>query len=56
MNGCQYLRKTFTLPASNSASDVRWDFSTLNEAEFVAKYPMLEGFYARIADGLMKLD
>ena len=56
MNGMQYMRPKFTLPASNSASDVRWDFSTLSKADFVAKHPMLEGFYARIADGSMKLD
>lgn len=56
MNGCQYLRPTFTLPASTKTSDVRWDFATLSRKEFVKKYPMLEGFYERLLSGSMKLD
>jgi hypothetical protein len=56
MNGCQYMRPSFTLPASANASQIRWDFGTLSEKEFVEKYPVLKEFYARLAAGTMKLE
>lgn len=36
----QYLRRTFTVPASSghSTSDRRWDFATLPRDKFIEKY------------------
>lgn len=38
MNGMQYMRPSFTLPASNNTSQKSWDLATLTKAEFIAKY------------------
>jgi hypothetical protein len=45
MNGCQYLRKTFTLPASNDTSQQKWDMAFLTKEEFMAKYNWDETTY-----------
>ena len=33
-----YLKRTFTLPSSERASEKNWDFAFLSESEFIAKY------------------
>ena len=38
MNGCQYNQRTFTLPASEKTSQVKWDMCFLSLKEFLAKY------------------
>ena len=39
MNGCQYLRPTFTLPAGAAGtSQTNWDYSLLTKQEFITKY------------------
>lgn len=48
MNGCQYLKPSFTLPASNNTSAIQWDFAFLTKKEFVAKWG--EMLYADMKD------
>lgn len=38
MNGMQYMRPKFTLPASDKTSDVKWDLAFLTKEEFIAKH------------------
>jgi hypothetical protein len=38
MNGCQYLKPSFTLPASNNVSALNWDAAFLTKEEFLAKH------------------
>ena len=41
MNGCSYLQKKFTLPASNMGGNMtamRYDLAVLTKAEWIAKY------------------
>jgi hypothetical protein len=38
MDGMQYQKPTFTLPASNNASQKQWDFAFLTREEFEEKY------------------
>ena len=38
MNGMQYMRPKFTLPASEKTSQERWDFAMLSREEFEEKY------------------
>lgn len=40
MNGCQYMRPSFTLPASAHTSQEKWDLIFLSKEEFIAKYDM----------------
>lgn len=51
MNGMQYMRPSFTLPASNNASQTTWDFSTLTEKEFSKKYDISPKIYGRVKNG-----
>lgn len=34
----QYLKPSFTLPASYKTSQMRWDFAFLSKREFIIKY------------------
>jgi hypothetical protein len=38
MNGCSYVLPKFTLPASNNASQIKWDLAFLTKEEFIAKH------------------
>ncbi len=38
MNGMQYCRPKFTLPASERTSQERWDFAMLSREEFEERY------------------
>jgi hypothetical protein len=38
MNGMQYTRSKFTLPASENTSQHRWDFAVLTKEEFLKKH------------------
>jgi hypothetical protein len=38
MNGMQYMRPKFTLPASEKMSEVKWDYAFLTKEEFIAKW------------------
>lgn len=51
MNGCQYLRPTFTLPASANTSNIQWDLSFLTEKEFSKKYDISPKIYNRVKNG-----
>lgn len=51
MNGCQYLRPTFTLPASNKTSDIQWDLSFLSKNDFIKKYGITPKIYGRLQNG-----
>jgi hypothetical protein len=48
MAGLLYEQKTFTLPASNKATERQWDFATLTPDEFKAKYEIDDQEYSRI--------
>ncbi len=39
MNGMQYMRPKFTLPASSKTGQLKWDAAFLTKTEFLAKYP-----------------
>lgn len=51
MNGCQYMRPTFTLPASTKTSDIKWDLSFLTPLKFQAKYDVSAKIYDRLVEG-----
>lgn len=51
MNGCQYMRPTFTLPASTKTSDIKWDLSFLSKSEFTKKYDITDKIYGRLQNG-----
>lgn len=38
MNGTQFMRPSFTLPASNNTSQVEWDYAFLSKEDFIAKW------------------
>ncbi len=38
MNGCQYLLKKFSAPASYNTSQIQWDYAFLTKREFVVRY------------------
>lgn len=35
-----YQRRSFTLPATNTASQMKWDFTFMTAEEFMGKYAM----------------
>jgi hypothetical protein len=39
MNGTQYMKPSFTLPASDNASELNWDAAFLTKKEFLVKHP-----------------
>lgn len=43
-----YLRPTFTLPASNSATEKEWDLSILTKDEYKKKYKITEEKYKKL--------
>lgn len=47
-NIVNYLRPTFTLPASNRATEKEWDLSILTKAEFKKKYKISEEQYKKL--------
>lgn len=51
MNGCQYMRPTFTLPASTKTSDAQWDLSFMKKYDFIKKYDITEKIYNRVLAG-----
>lgn len=40
-----YQRRTFTLPASNQASDIQWDYTFASKKEFIAKHGISKEHY-----------
>lgn len=49
MNGCQYDRPQFSLPAAPShVTDIRWDFAFLSVEDFVDKYS--EQLYVQMSE------
>lgn len=46
-----YRFKTFTLPASNSASQNTWDLATLSAEEFKSKYGVNDEQYKALTEG-----
>lgn len=43
-----YQRRTFTLPASNGASDMQWDYTFSSEEEFVVKHGISKDNYLHL--------
>lgn len=44
----KYLMPTFTLPASNSATEREWDLSILTKKEYIKKYNISEEKYKKL--------
>lgn len=45
MNGMQYMRPKFTLPASNKTSEMKWDLAFMTKEDFMKKYNWDETTY-----------
>jgi hypothetical protein len=43
-----YLRRTFTCPASNTATDKQWDLAFLSKEEYQKKYNVSNEQYERL--------
>lgn len=56
MNGMQYMRPKFTLPASVKTSEMKWDLAFLTKEEFMAKYDLTEGGYHNITTSPNEFD
>jgi hypothetical protein len=49
MNGCQYMQKSFTLPAGSSQITAqKWDLAFMSREEFMAKYKMSDKEYDKL--------
>lgn len=44
-----YTRRTFTLPATNKATEVQWDLSFLSAADFMKKHGVTLDQYKKLA-------
>jgi hypothetical protein len=51
MNGCQYMRPKFTLPASEKTDQQRWDLAMLTDVEYRVRYGISEEEYKRLVAG-----
>jgi hypothetical protein len=51
MNGTQFMRPSFTLPANGRADQKQWDLAFLTSGEFRKKYKMGIVEYERLIHG-----
>lgn len=49
MDGCQYHKPKFTLPASQHTTQAQWDLAFLSKEEFKTKYKLDEKAYKWIS-------